>query len=249
MNKPKPLVSILMPVNNAQDHLYGALESILLQKYQNIEVIAIDDDSKDNSLKILRKFRKTDKRIKIHKNLNKYGLRASLNLALKKSKGEFIAFMPEDGRNYVDRVGKQVSFLLNNPQVAVVGSQCTFVNKNGKVVSKTSLPTHPDKLDSNLTKGGPFIFGSLMINKLALPKDLLYFEYEEKPAIFAAILMKACKYTKIANLEEALIFCPEHFSPFNRNIDLENIVSHVKAWANAFLVHEYRPSLRSILTL
>lgn len=249
MKDKNPLVSILLPVQNASSHIAETLDSILSQKYTNFEVIAVDDDSSDQTLKIIRKYKKKDPRIRIYKNLNRYGLRKSLNIALRKSKGELIAFMPEHGKNYVDRLSKQISFLHKNPNVGVIGAQCSFVNKNNKIISKTSLPTHPEKLEANLVKGGSFIFGSLMVNKLALPKDLLRFEHEENPQMFASILIKASKYAKVANLEEALIFCPEDLNPFNKDFDMEGLVSHVKAWAQAVLVHEYRPSLRSLLTL
>ena len=62
-----PLISIIMPVYNAQPFLDDAILSILNQSYSNFEFIIIDDKSTDNSLSIIKKYQKNDSRIKILK--------------------------------------------------------------------------------------------------------------------------------------------------------------------------------------
>ena len=97
MNQTKPLVSVLLPVYNGQEFLSEALQSVLSQKYGNLEVIAVDDDSKDHSVRVLKKFKESDNRLRIYRKKNHYGLNISLNRALNKARGQFIAFMPQDG--------------------------------------------------------------------------------------------------------------------------------------------------------
>src|SRR3989344_5962781 len=206
MNQTKPLVSILLPVYNASGHLSEALESILAQKYKDIEVIAVDDDSKDHSVRVLKKFKAADNRLRIYRNKNHYGLTTSLNRALAKAKGQFIAFMPQDGRSSIQRIEKQVSFLLTNPHVAAVGTQSTFIDGNGKIVGRSEYPTSPEKVEENLISTNSLLFESLTINKKLLPKDLLKFDNQAYPFLYSTLLMKICKYSKIANLEAHLIF-------------------------------------------
>lgn len=62
-----PLVSILLPVHNSGEFLESCLKSLLSQSYSQIEIIAIDDKSRDKSFDTLKKFKKIDKRIRIQK--------------------------------------------------------------------------------------------------------------------------------------------------------------------------------------
>lgn len=250
MKSQSPLVSILLPVHNGQKYLSEALQSILSQKYKEIEVIAIDDCSKDESAKLLRKFKSKDKRVKIYKNINHYGLTISLNRALNKAKGDFIAFMPQDAVASIERIGKQVSYLLSNPQIAAVGTQSTFIDKAGKTVGKSQYPTSPEKIEENLISTNSLLFESFTINKKLLPKDLLKFDGENYPFLYSTFFMKICKYSKIANLDKNLMFARIN-SDLNKNItfDLERFLQGLKVWINAVVEHNYKPSIRSLLSL
>src|SRR5579872_2430352 len=97
MRKQTPLVSILLPVHNAQEYLEESLQSLLSQTYSNIEIIAIDDFSRDHTYQLLKEYRKKDKRLVIRKNVKHYGLRLTLNRCVRHVKGQYIAFMnPSD---------------------------------------------------------------------------------------------------------------------------------------------------------
>lgn len=88
------LVSIIVNCYNGEKFLQKTLNSILNQKYQNFEVIFIDNCSTDSSSNIFKKIK--DKRFKYYKTQKKINLYASRNLALKKTSGEFIAFLDTD---------------------------------------------------------------------------------------------------------------------------------------------------------
>ena len=93
--KSEKLVSIIMPVYNSEKYLSKAIESVLNQNYKNLELIAVNDGSTDNSLKILEEFEKKDTRLKI---LNKKngGISSARNYGLKYAKGEYICFIDND---------------------------------------------------------------------------------------------------------------------------------------------------------
>ena len=61
----KSRVSIIIPCYNAEKHIEKCIKSIINQTYKNIEIIAIDDGSQDNTLEILNKFKEKDKRINV----------------------------------------------------------------------------------------------------------------------------------------------------------------------------------------
>lgn len=102
-------VSIIIPVYNTSNYLDKCISSILEQSYKNLEIIFIDDGSIDNSLCILRKYEKIDKRIKILIQENQ-GQGVARNYGLKEATGEYICFVDSDDR--IDQV--MVEKLLQN---------------------------------------------------------------------------------------------------------------------------------------
>lgn len=95
----QPLVSIILPVYNAQSHLARCLSSICAQTYQNLEIIVLNDGSKDQSLPVCEEFRKKDSRIILVDKANS-GVSDTRNLGLKLATGEYIQFVDSD--DYID---------------------------------------------------------------------------------------------------------------------------------------------------
>ena len=100
------LISIIIPMHNVENTINKAIDSILNNSYQNFELILVDDDSSDNTLKVCEKYQ--DKRIKIIKQKHG-GVSAARNNGIKNSNGEYIGFV--DGDDYVD--DDYLSSLLN----------------------------------------------------------------------------------------------------------------------------------------
>ena len=90
-----PLVSIIVPVYNAQSHLSRCLESICGQEYKNLELIVINDGSKDKSLPVCEEFRKKDSRILLVDKENS-GVSDTRNLGLKLAGGKYVQFVDSD---------------------------------------------------------------------------------------------------------------------------------------------------------
>ena len=93
MNKIK--VSVIVPVYNTEKYLRKCLESVLFQTLKEIEIILINDGSKDNSHLICEEYRKRDKRI-IYVNKKNEGCSATRNIGISMAKGEYIAFVDSD---------------------------------------------------------------------------------------------------------------------------------------------------------
>ena len=90
-----PLVSIIVPVYNAQSHLSRCLESICGQEYKNLELIVINDGSKDKSLPVCEEFRKKDSRILLVDKANS-GVSDTRNLGRKLASGKYVQFVDRD---------------------------------------------------------------------------------------------------------------------------------------------------------
>ncbi len=91
----KPLVSIIIPVYNAQKYLPKCIDSIINQTYDNIEIICVNDGSTDFSLNILQDYSKNDSRIKVLNQKNS-GVSVARNNALEYVQGEYVMFVDAD---------------------------------------------------------------------------------------------------------------------------------------------------------
>lgn len=89
------LVSIIMPVYNAERFLRRSIESVISQNYKKIELILVDDGSLDNSKKICEKYAKTDRRIKLIAQKNS-GPASARNMGIRYAKGDFVFFLDAD---------------------------------------------------------------------------------------------------------------------------------------------------------
>ena len=90
-----PKVSVIIPVYNAEKYLPKCLDSVVKQTLKDIEILCIDDGSVDNSGKILDKYAKKDKRIRVIHKQNE-GLSVTRNLGIKEAKGKYIGFIDAD---------------------------------------------------------------------------------------------------------------------------------------------------------
>jgi glycosyltransferase involved in cell wall biosynthesis len=113
----KPLVSIIIPVYNAGEYLYYSVQSILSQTYSNLEILIFDDGSTDGCMNSIAHLK--EPRIRLFNQENR-GKAFTLNRALKEASGFFYAIQDADDISYPERVDRQVSCLLENPQIAAV---------------------------------------------------------------------------------------------------------------------------------
>lgn len=94
------LISVIVPVYNAEKTLERCLNSVLQQVYKEIEVICVDDGSKDNSLSMLKRFEQFDKRVKVITKANE-GVSVARNVGIKASNGQYILFVDSD--DYIEK--------------------------------------------------------------------------------------------------------------------------------------------------
>jgi len=109
MSVLSPLVSVCIPLYNAEDFIQETLSNLLRQSYRNVEIIIVDDHSSDNSVKIVKSFK--DDRIKLYSNPEKGG-NAARNYAFRQSQGELIKFMDADDLCSENLIEKQVEKYL-----------------------------------------------------------------------------------------------------------------------------------------
>ena len=127
------LISIIIPVYNAAKYLERSLGSVLKQTYRNLEIITVDDGSKDDSLELLNSFAASDSRVKvIHKENG--GSSSARNAGLKISTGEYIGFIDADDYIEYDMYENLARLLDEDPKADVSQILSCEENENGELI-------------------------------------------------------------------------------------------------------------------
>ncbi len=132
--KNRPLVSVCIPSYNYSNYISSAIESVLLQTYQNFELIIVDDYSTDNTNQIIEKYLTQDKRIQFYKNTSNLGMVENWNLCLKKTTGEYVKILGADDLLERSCLEKSVAVLDENPGVSLVSCARLLIDKDAKPI-------------------------------------------------------------------------------------------------------------------
>lgn len=196
-------ISVVMSVFNGEKYLGQSIESILNQSFESFEFVIINDNSSDNSLRIVEKYALRDKRIKIIKNQNNIGLTKSLNKGLSIAKGKYIARQDHDDVSMPNRFSEQVNFLDGNPGFSLCGTNYNYIDDKNDVIEKKSgyLPLDSEQIHLDLPKRNCFFHSSIMFRNEG-------YSYREKFIYaqdydFYLNLLTAGK--KMANLKDPLL--------------------------------------------
>ena len=201
MEPNQPLVSILMNCYNGEKFLREALNSILAQTYQNWELIFWDNQSTDQSSKICKSYE--DSRIRYFYSQKHVELGAARKLAFKKIRGDFVAILDVDDISHPKRLERQVKFLQENPEVALVGSWCQHINKHSIVFAEFKPPANQDELMDSLGWTNPIIHSSTMY-RYSLALDLGGYSDDFISASDFALLLTIAQHFKIAVIDDYL---------------------------------------------
>lgn len=178
-----PRVSVVMSVFNGEQYLKPAMESILDQTYDQFEFIIVDNRSTDETINIIQGF--DDPRIKLIVNAVNLGQSGALNVGIRSSRGEFIARMDADDISLRTRLETQVAFLDANPEVSVVGSWATFIDREGKKIEDFYAPTETNEVTLFMSGSPELSFGcnlhpALMLRRECFDEIGLYDETNSK---------------------------------------------------------------------
>lgn len=127
-----PRISVIMGIYNCAPTLAEALDSLLAQTYQHFKVIMCDDGSKDNTTEVAQSYadRHPDKFILIRNERN-MGLNYTLNHCLEYADTEYVARMDGDDISLPQRFEREISFLDEHPDIAIVSTPMIYFDENG----------------------------------------------------------------------------------------------------------------------
>ena len=222
-----PLVSVIMNCYNGETYLADAIKSILLQTYNNFEVIFWDNQSNDNSASIYKSFK--DKRLKYYYAKKHTTLYKARNLALKKSRGKFIAFLDTDDIWLKDKLNLQIR-QIKNKKTALVYSNYYILNQvTGlkKIAYKDKLPE--GIIYKELLKNYFLGIGTVLIKKNIFLKSKIFFNERFNIIGDFVLFSGLSKNNYFACIQRPLSIYRIHKESFsNRNYQMH--VNELKFW-------------------
>lgn len=115
--KDSAKISVILPAYNSQDGIKIAIESILKQTWQNLELLIIDDCSTDGTWEVIQQYAKKDKRIRTFQTEKNSGPYIARNIGLKQATGEFVTVNDADDWSHTEKLALQAKHLLANEKV------------------------------------------------------------------------------------------------------------------------------------
>jgi len=149
-----PLVSVVIIAYNEERYLSDAIESVLNQTYPSIEVIVVDDGSKDNTLTIARRYEPS---IKVISQKNSGGCSSPRNTGARAARGKYIAFLDADDIIIPEKIALQVQAFKQNPTIGmVIGNYQNFTGAEKYADHFSTCPVLLSQL--NQSKGSALFF-------------------------------------------------------------------------------------------
>ena len=159
-----PSISVLLPVYNAGSDLHRAIQSILNQSYRDIEIIAIDDGSSDNSGQILDQYSKIDSRLRVFHQENAGALGKTLNIAAEHAHGKYLVRHDADDVSHPIRIENQIKYLEAHPDVGLCGIWTWYIDSDLGPLYSLEIPDNHKKMIAYLRTGkNPIVHGSVMM--------------------------------------------------------------------------------------
>lgn len=158
-------VSVIIAAYNCEDYVDQAIQSILAQTHQDLEIIICDDHSTDGTWEKLLSYASLEN-VRLLRNRTNRHAAYTRNRCIAASRGDYIAIQDADDFSEPDRLAKEAAFLDENPGFSFVGSGMTLFDQNGvwlKIYNKQKVPQSKDFLP-----GLPYSHASLMFRKEAL---------------------------------------------------------------------------------
>lgn len=230
----RPLVSVLICSYNAEKFIKETIQSVLSQTYPELELLILDNASKDKTAEIVRQIASKDRRVKLFANETNLGSYPGLNYLLERAKGIYIAINDHDDIWHPEKLARQVDFLENHKEYAGCGT--AIINWYEKY-RKTIYRTQPEKADVSwhttlVFRNGGFRYDTsvklgtdfyFMKNILSKDKKKIY-NFPE-PMVYRRIFagsqnlsgqwMKKTSFRDIAGLKVGLL---DKLALFNRRI-------------------------------
>lgn len=158
------VLSVVMPVYNAEKYLSQAIESVLHQELRDFELICIDDGSTDASSAILKSFEDRDSRVRVIRR-DREGLVSALNAGLESATAPIVARMDADDVCLPGRLAQQFEYLARCPDVWVVGTARKLIDDRGRVLHAPAVVYGKDAVSEALLRSCELCHPTVMMRR------------------------------------------------------------------------------------
>lgn len=222
----RPLVSIVMPCYNGRKTLPMALASLVCQTYDKWELIFVDDGSIDGSADYVEAI--GDNRFRVIRLDRNYGRGIAYQRGKNDVHGEFMAILDSDDWWYSTKLEKQIEYLLNHPEVSLVGGGMVIVDKEN---SATGYRCNKHFKYIKMTRLGdpPLAFATICMRKEISDK----YSFNSKYAVGQDedFLRRFCLEECFANLSE-IIYVYTEYQTYDYQKIYQGLLNRIKALGN-----------------
>ncbi len=138
MDTTFPLVTVLIPAYNAATTIQRAVDLVLAQTYRNIELVIVDDGSRDATAEIIAAYGSGV--IRLIRLANNRGESGAMNEGIADAKGEFVAFLDADDEWLPTKLAKQIEALQANPNAVMATCACRYYDAQGNMFREWGMP-------------------------------------------------------------------------------------------------------------
>jgi glycosyltransferase involved in cell wall biosynthesis len=169
MNKTEPAISVIIAAFNEQEHLGNCIRSVMSQDFKDIEIIVVDDASRDTTNDVMLKFASEDDRIYTVSNAENLGLGESRNVGIRVARGHYLYFLDADDSLMNHCLGHLYEIALKNGSDVIIGRMKSDVE--GVSVDRNYV--RKDIVNTTLTENPELLYNHSALNKL-IRKNLLF---------------------------------------------------------------------------
>lgn len=217
------MISVIIPTYNRADLLCEAIDSVLAQTCQELEIIVVDDGSTDNTKEVIAGY--GDKVKYVYQ--ENQGVYAARNTGVRISQRSYIAFLDSDDIWEKDKIAAQLNLLVKYPEYAVVHTDSSTINQNGVIIDAT---VNPDRQSHNGMVFDEFfkknmaviLFSTVVIRRDCFDKVGLFDEHSPV-ATDHFFFLKLAFYYQIAFINEPLVRYRLTDGSLSRRNVLENV--------------------------
>src|SRR3954468_17326158 len=199
-----PVVTVLMPVYNAERFVAQTLDAILAQTFRDFEFLIINDGSTDRSLEILQEYARRDDRIRVVSRPNT-GYVVALNEGLGLARGEFIARIDSDDLADPRRLELQVERMRREPELVALGSNALAMDEHGRMLGDYLVPLTQGEIEANPLRGSSTIHHPAVMLRPEAVKRVGGYRRELMPCEDFDVWMRLGEVGRLANLPEKLL--------------------------------------------